>query len=61
VTEFTRHWANAFCHTRRHHAPRPCTPWPWLAALARGFTVSDNGIVVIAKAESVEAALAENI
>lgn len=29
--------------------------------LARGFTVSDGGIVVIAKAESVEAAYAENI
>jgi glucose-1-phosphate adenylyltransferase len=29
--------------------------------LARGFTVSEGGIVVIAKAESVEAAMAENI
>jgi len=29
--------------------------------LARGFTVSDGGIVVIAKSESVEAAFAENI
>ena len=27
--------------------------------LARGFTVSDNGIVVIAKAESIEPALTE--
>jgi glucose-1-phosphate adenylyltransferase len=29
--------------------------------LARGFTVSDNGVVVIAKAESIEPVLAESI
>jgi hypothetical protein len=29
--------------------------------LARGFTVSDNGVVVIAKAESIEPMFAESI